>query len=249
VATQWLQKCRDNHSKCNQASPGYWLPTRVLDVGTSSSPSLCLHITEQSSPKPPYITLSHCWGKIEIKRLLTANISQFTESIDVTELPKTFQDAVIIARRLDVRFLWIDSLCIIQDSFEDWAKESTSMGDVYKNALCNIAATAAPDGRTGCFLERNPLLAQTCRVRIEGLPGPAPVSRIYELVRKDFWEQEINKAPLIQRAWVLQERTLAPRIIHFGKNQLCWECHELVSVPPCTFLSFILYSVLGHQCR
>jgi hypothetical protein len=139
---------------------------RVLDVGTPSKPSLSLHITEDSSLKSPYITLSHCWGnpKLQIKRLSNANISQFTNLIDDAELPKTFQDAIAIARRLGVRFLWIDSLCIIQDSVEDWVKESSNMGNVYKNSLCNIAATAAPDGRTGCFLQRNPLLARPCRV-------------------------------------------------------------------------------------
>jgi hypothetical protein len=105
------------------------------------------------------------------------------------------------------------------------------MGDVYKNALCNIAATAAPDGHTGCFFERNPLLARTCRPRIEGLPGPAPKSQVYDLARNSFWKEAISAAPLIERAWVLQERTLAPRVVHFGKNQLLWECHELVSIP------------------
>lgn len=229
IVTQWIQKCRTNHSKCNQASQANWMPTRVLDVGTASNPRLCLHVKNETSPISPYITLSHCWGKIEIKKLTKANISQLTKSIDINELTKTFQEAIIVARRLGIQFLWIDSLCIIQDSREDWARESSAMGDVYKNALCNIAATAAPDGRTGCFLERNPLLARTCRLRIEGLPGPAPKSQVYDLARGDFWKQGISAAPLIQRGWVLQERTLAPRVIHFGKNQLFWECHELDS--------------------
>jgi hypothetical protein len=91
--------------------------------------------------------------------LKMTNLNQFIECIDIAELPKTFQDAIEISRRLDIRFLWIDSLCIIQDSKEDWLKESVIMGDIYQHAYCNIAATAAPDGRTGCFLERNPLLA------------------------------------------------------------------------------------------
>jgi hypothetical protein len=76
------------------------------------------------------------------------NLNQFIEGMDITELPKTFQDAIQLSRRLNNRFLWIDSLCIIQDSKEDWLKESVVMGDIYKHALCNIAATAAPDGRT-----------------------------------------------------------------------------------------------------
>jgi Heterokaryon incompatibility protein (HET) len=169
---------------------------------------------------------------IEIKRLMMGNLNQFIEGMDITELPKTFQDAIQLSRRLNNRFLWIDSLCIIQDSKEDWLKESVVMGDIYKHALCNIAATAAPDGRTGCFLERNPLLAQPCRVHIDSYPGPRSKSGVYDLAPQLFWEQGLLQAPLLQRAWVVQERTLAPRVIHFGKNQLFWECHESVSHPP-----------------
>jgi Heterokaryon incompatibility protein (HET) len=229
VALQWLQHCKTTHSKCNQTSQANWLPTRVLNVGTFSEPCLRLHITDERPPNSQYITLSHCWGQLQIKRLLKANISEFSEGIDVAELPKTFQDAVVIARRLGIRFLWIDSLCIIQDSEEDWIKESSSMGNVYRNSLCNIAATAAPDGRTGCFLQHNPVLARTCRIRIDGLPGPAPKSKVYDLVQSNFWQYSIDFAPLIRRGWILQERVLAPRVIHYGESQLFWECYELVS--------------------
>jgi hypothetical protein len=93
------------------------------------------------------------------------------------------------------------------------------MGDIYKNSLFNIAATAAPDGQTGCFLESNPLLARICRVSIESFPGPAPNSGLYDLVPQRFWEHGVSEAPLNQRAWVVQERTLGPRVIHFGKTR------------------------------
>ncbi len=229
VGIRWIQNCKANHSKCNAEKRENWLPDRVLDVGTLSQPSLCLHITSESSLRLPYVTLSHCWGKIEIKMLKMANLNQLIECIDIAELPKTFQDAIQISRRLDIRFLWIDSLCIIQDSKEDWLKESVIMGDIYQHAYCNIAATAAPDGRTGCFLERNPLLAQPFRVRIDSYPGPRSNSSVYSLAPQVFWEQGLLQAPLLQRAWVVQERTLSPRVIHFGKDQLFWECQELVS--------------------
>ena len=185
--------------------------------------------TEERPPDSQYVTLSHCWGQIPIKTLLEANISKFTEGIDAAELPKTFRDAIVIARRLGVPFLWIDSLCIIQDSAEDWAKESSSMANVYRNSPCNIAATAARDGRTGCFLAHNSALARTCRLRIDGLPGPAPKSKLYDPVQSNFWRYGIDFQPLIHRGWILQERVLAPRVIYFGRSQLLWECYELVS--------------------
>lgn len=231
LALRWIQNCKANHLKCNTESRENWLPTRVLDVGTMDKPSLRLHITNNSTLRSPYVTLSHCWGKIEIKQLKMANLNDFIEGINIAELTKTFQDAIQISRRLNIRFLWIDSLCIIQDSKdqEDWLKESVVMGDIYRHAYCNIAATAAPDGRTGCFLDRNPILAQPFRVRIDGWPGPHSKSNIYHVAPQVFWQQGLLQAPLLQRAWVVQERTLAPRVIHFGRGQLFWECHELVS--------------------
>jgi hypothetical protein len=229
VGLRWIENCRANHPKCNTETKENWLPDRVLDVGTLSSPSLRLHITSESSLRSPYTTLSHCWGSLEIKKLRMANLNQFIEGIDISELTKTFQHAIQITRRLNIRFLWIDSLCIIQDSKEDWLKESVVMGEIYQHGYCNIAATAAPDGRTGCFLERNPLLAQPFRVHIDSYPGPRSKSGVYSLAPRVFWEQGLLQAPLLQRAWVVQERTLAPRVLHFGKGQLFWECHELVS--------------------
>lgn len=96
------------------------------------------------------------------------------------------------------------------------------MGEVYANGICNIAATAAPDGRLGCFLDRNPLLAQKYRVRI----GKETV----DLIDQMCWYNNITDAPLNKRAWVLQEELLSPRILHWGKQQLFWRCTELVNL-------------------
>jgi hypothetical protein len=187
---------------------------------------------DQKSPRQPYTTLSHCWGKVEFLQLLKGNFASMKEGIKIDDLPKTFQDAVAITRRLGVRYLWIDSLCIIQKSTEDWARESSMMGDVYQNGLCNIAATGAPDGQWGCFMERDPILAQKCEVRVD-----RPLSKfnlkpgLYDLVPRNLWEGGLSNAPLNKRAWVAQERILAPRVLHFGRNQLFWECNGLVSSP------------------
>ena len=150
--------------------------------------------------------------------------------IRIDDLPRTFQDAVTITRRLDVKYLWIDSLCIIQENEEDWTKESSMMGHVYQNGLCNIAATGAPDGTGGCFMERDPVLARKCRVRVDKLLSKFKLKPgLYDLVPKNLWENGLSNAPLNRRAWVAQERILAPRILHFSKNQLFWECNGLVS--------------------
>jgi hypothetical protein len=182
------------------------MPTRCLDVGSLDDSYVRLQLSD---------------------RMMNA--------IAIADLPKTFQDAIAITRKLDIRYLWIDSLCIIQDSIEDWAAESSGMGDVYKNTFCNIAATAAPDGRTGCFLKREPLLARQCKIRISSTNDNGPLQNgIYNIVPNDLWKRGMSgprDAPLNSRAWVVQERVLAPRVPHFGINQLFWERNELVSSP------------------
>jgi hypothetical protein len=202
----------------------------VIDVGSISDPDLRLQITNPASPGSPYATLSHCWGKQKIKQLVLSNLFTLVKGIVFTELSKTFQDAIVITRRLGLRFLWINSLCIIQDYIEDWTHESGMMGLVYSNSTCNLAATAAEDSSTGCFFERNPLLAQPCRVKIDSFPGLVSDSGEYDLVPKALFNNSIELQPLNRRGWVLQEQFLSPRIIHCGRNQLFWECQEMVSM-------------------
>jgi hypothetical protein len=120
-------------------------------------------------------------------------------------------------------------MCIVQDSPEDWAPESATMGEVYKYSYCNIAATAAGDGRSGCFLKTNPLLARACRIKVtDTCPRASLPVRTYKLVDPELWSASLLEAPLNEGTWVVQERFLVPRILHFGKDQLFWECLELV---------------------
>jgi hypothetical protein len=241
----WFGNCLHNHAACGEGYEGNTLPTRVLDLEPQGNPGgVCLHITNPHSPKSPYATLSHCWGSVLPLRLEQENMVLFQSSIAQGSLPKTFQDAVQITRHLGLRFLWIDSLCIIQDSPEDWEIESSNMGSVYENSICNIAASAAPDGRAGCFFDRHPLLVQPC----EALVTPLTMHYFYfdddgeevnevelkdpqlcQILPQHVWEEGVTSAVLNGRAWVAQERMLSPRTIHFGKKQLFWECRELVS--------------------
>lgn len=114
-AGRWLARCVKSHAVCRVQSTEKTFPTRVLDVGDSVSSNVYLFVPKKDAPARPYATLSHCWGKIEILRLLLSNLAALKEGIDVHSLPKTFQDAIHVTRSLGLRYLWIDSLCIIQD--------------------------------------------------------------------------------------------------------------------------------------
>lgn len=131
VATSWLAECINTHLKCRSSSEARRLPTRLLDVGEHGSLTVCLHLTDGTPSTVLYVILSHCWGGINIQKLENETLSPMLKGISISTLPQTFQDAITITRRLGLRYLWIDSLCIIQDSTEDWARESSMMGLVY----------------------------------------------------------------------------------------------------------------------
>jgi len=144
-------------------------------------------------------------------------------AIPFEKLPKTFRDAITVTWQLGFRYLWIDSLCIIQDSKEDWQKEAMTMKNVYQRATLNIAATNSVDGQGGLFFERDPatLGPHTVDVTWDGL-----ISGKYHMCDRYLWKNEVIEAPLSKRGWVLQERLLSTRKVHFGKNQVFWECQS-----------------------
>ena len=234
---RWLSECVESHSKCQSSNQTRQLPTRLLDLGTGTNSSIRLHLSDGRPSTERYVTLSHCWGSTEISHdidysLKVETLESMLENIEVATLPKTFRDSIIITRQLGIRYLWIDSLCIIQGNDEDWARESSMMGTVYQNGYCNIAATAADDGSVGCFRPRNALLAQTCRVRLEKDLKKFRLKRgVYDFVPRRLWADGLDAAPLLKRAWVVQERFFARRVLHFARNQLFWECYELVRIP------------------
>ena len=207
-------------------------PTRLLDVGIAESPIINLKETsELDLPILEYTTLSHCWGATMPIRLLSSNYAEFAKRIALDGLPKTFQDAVNITRRLGLRYLWIDALCIIQDSSSDWVKESGRMHLVYRNSYITIAAAAATDAKGGLFKTRNPLKIVPCQIKHDDNGRSEFLVSTYETEEE---ERGILKSlVLFTRAWVFQERLLSSRLLVFGKRELYWECLELKASEVC----------------
>ena len=160
----------------------------------------------------PCITLSHYWGEASILKSTRANLDTYKQNLDMDELPKTFTDANAVARYLKTRYLWIDSLAIIQDCAEDWAREATTMDRVYQNAFCNIGATAAHDSHEGLFYKRIPGLLLPQRVVIS--------DRHFQMEWMADWHHAVKARPLLQRGWIVQEQWMCQRMIHFGPTQL-----------------------------
>lgn len=146
-------------------------------------------------------------------------MESFMAAIPLKNLTKTFRDAVNITQNLGLDYLWIDALCIIQDSISDWEKESATMSSVYGGSTINIAATGAINGDVGCFLKP------------EGYVGKVRFTAVIE-GREMAWDiaasifyKSVARSPLAGRAWSLQERLLAPRTLFFSNTEMFWGCN------------------------
>jgi len=168
-----------------------------------------------------YVTLSHCWGKAQISRLLTSNQADFERGILIATLPVTFQQAIYITRFLDIPYLWIDSLCIVQNSATDWEVESAAMAKVYGHGLVNIAAASSADSSSGLFFDRDPAIVQPFTVYT---PGSGTLAEGWYTWEDNNRWCRIGEEPLHQRGWVLQERLLSSRTVHFAKSEIIWHC-------------------------
>lgn len=175
-----------------------------------------------------YITLSHCWGPgpaWEKLRLLDSTKDQLRNGLPVSVLPKTFRHAFEIIERLNVRYLWIDRLCIVQDSAEDWQAEASTMQSIYRHGLLNIAALGAADDQAGCFFDRDPAAVAPTIINLSPNEGDVPSFYRFDAER-EAWRKDFEGEPLLSRAWVLQERVLSTRNLYFGRKQVFWECFE-----------------------
>jgi len=205
----WVDNCHNSHSQCKRALD-YTLPTRVIDVSGHD-----LRLRELKSKNAPYITLSHCWGMKGTMTTLKSNLSSHRHCINSSTLPQTFLDAVIITKKLGIPYLWIDSLCILQDSEEDWLEECPKMGTYYRNSYITISALESPDSHHGFLNSRSSVDA----VEIAN-------TGVWMRHKCLHWREIFRKAVLNQRGWFLQERLLSTCILHFTEQEILWECQS-----------------------
>jgi hypothetical protein len=157
------------------------------------------------------------------------NITDHYAGIPMTSLSRSFIEGVNIAQSLNLQYLWIDSLCILQDSQNDWAHEANMMSEVYRYGFINIAATGASNGDEGCFRMRYPSSVLPTECFIQWRTSGKNARRYQVVPDPDIWAQKFMSEPLNRRCWILQERILSPRMLHFGSEQLFWECRESVA--------------------
>ncbi|OAL56116.1 HET-domain-containing protein [Pyrenochaeta sp. DS3sAY3a] len=226
----WIRTCGIEHKNCPKraGSASKFIPTRLLHIGGKRAGDRLLVVnTKLNNVKGPYVTLSHCWGKDPLVTLRSSTLEEFMfVGVPWRKLSVNFQQAIQVAWFLEIDYIWIDSLCIMQGDIEDWNHEGSRMEKVYRNSFCNIAAADAGDSTGGLFRQRE---AQNVMPALLELPDETPIfgSRRWVVLRSDLWDQGLLGKPLYKRGWVYQERMLAPRILHFSKHQLFWDCTEM----------------------
>ncbi|KAJ7809291.1 HET-domain-containing protein [Mycena olivaceomarginata] len=213
-ARNCIARCLREHSDCPKPAEGTPLPTRVIDCAEVDHPRL--FVTEGQTRA--YAALSYVWGQSQPNSLRVDNLEAYTCSIDVTLIPQTIRDAIKVTCDVGLRYLWVDSLCIMQDSREDKSREIARMRTIYHNAYITIIAARAPTVSSG-FLQDLPT-AQHMRLPFRlGDGGLGTVAIIPEAERYDD-----NADPVNQRAWCLEERLLSPRRLVFGSDSLQYHC-------------------------
>ncbi|PNP76712.1 hypothetical protein FNYG_10131 [Fusarium nygamai] len=233
AANRWISICDSEHPSCLDRAtspPEAKMPSRLLDLGASDSTTWCLFETQQQ--KVPYVALSHRWTA-DTPTLLTKDYTEYFNPQSDGQLPQSYRDILEICRALPIRYVWIDSLCIIQDdNGADFSLEAPLMMDVYRYAYLTIMI-CWEFGETTAFRKRRP----------RGIARPPPKSYHGDYIRsanhlvneaEDFafvvqnknndYRNDVDKSPINKRAWVLQERHLSRRILCIGSDQLYWEC-------------------------
>lgn len=224
-----IDQCTSTHQICGKGDESL-LPKRIIYIGSKSSQ--LIKLVENSRVRARYACLSHCWGNTKSIESTKTNIDDHKSNLSWDSLPKTYRDAITFCWELNIQYLWIDALCIIQDDVYDWQEESSKMASIYENCFITLAATGAPNHESPCATQLAPQhhlkeIGRICPdnssttfpilVR-EALPHP------YTIAKRTPFRINREAFPLLSRAWVFQERMLSPRVLHFLPNELMLEC-------------------------
>lgn len=239
----WLKSCKSHHRSCRVGLSGTrhglvpaaepaTLPLRIIEVRdlAMGGPRV---IEPKSGLQAEYAALSYCWGqKLEDTGTVVTRWTHVTLSTNLEDrlnqplgpMPKTIEDAFDVCQQLEIFYLWVDSICIVQDDKDEWERESQKMSAIYENAVLTIGALGAHDVREGCFLPRHqPSLYadMTLTIKDENLDlGVIRVSMPQEN------HDPMSSSDWNRRGWTFQERLLSRRIVYYGQNQVLWECQQ-----------------------
>ncbi|KAK8226991.1 heterokaryon incompatibility protein-domain-containing protein, partial [Phyllosticta capitalensis] len=233
-AQQPISDCLRLHSQCAIQIDSPIIPTRLLDVDPDEKGmGTDVQLQDFSSATPgtsiEYAALSYCWGSYKPECMTTREtLARNLRRIPSGLLPQTFYDAVKVTRGLGLKYLWIDSICIIQGDENDWCREAGRMFDVYRGSKVTLAAVSGKDSRAG--LRTTTIKQQTHMVANLHL-GQFTYPLYFRPHHYLWWPvtgQEMHtlntNVPLLTRAWTYQERMISPRILFFTESEVIFQC-------------------------
>lgn len=223
-AKAWLHDCSNHHS-CGKSRAGFY-PKRLLDLGGDR-----VRLFETKSVKNfkgPYVCLSHRWGSSGNRLTSTVvNIHNHMNGIPWEGIPRTFQDAIAVCKHMSVSYLWIDTVCILQEydgmsdedakiTKTDFAAENSAMARIYQNSYLTICASISTNMDSGIFPTK-----YDHRIKVTADDGHEAGLRI-----RVVHSHETPPTDLETRGWTYQEYVLPPRILEFGPFDISWKCQE-----------------------
>lgn len=230
AAQEWMRSCLDNHEQCQKNTQPHTYPTRLLELGDHN---IRLIVPEGDKLSGPYAALSYCWGpNPSFIRLTADNIQEFRVTIPYTSLPIAFQEAVQITKTLGIRYLWIDALCIIQSgsgSSEDWQFECGRMQEVYSKCIINISLAQSAHPNESCLGGHtlDSILPFETDITYKADALGTEKTHTFTVLSQDYFREALYRQPIGSRAWVMQERLLATRVLTVGHGELFWDCQKI----------------------
>lgn len=230
--SQWMASCFRDHegTRCrkNGMQPNSY-PSRLLELDRSSFRVIR---TTLDKPRGPYATLSYCWGPNPVFLRLTAgNESELDAGVPISKLPLAFREAISVIQGLSLRYVWIDCLCIIQSgpgSAEEWETESSRMYQIYTDSILTLALTCVASPFESIFNQAHTRKTAMPPFEIKVDSGHQdPLGAALAIVPQDYFSHTLYELPLSYRAWALQERVMATRVVSFGLGELFWDCAEV----------------------
>lgn len=221
LAAECLEECIHNHELCPKPHPSI-LPTRIIDCTNPDKPRLVitgLNACAEQSSHHRYVALSYVWGEAQQHNTRINNVDSYTQGIDTNLIPQTIKDAMAATHAFRIQYLWVDALCILQDSEEDKAKEIAQMGNIYRNAYFTIIAASAQRASQGFLQDRPGYVAYVHLPFLcpDGTVGSMSLSPVYD-------QYDHTQEPVNSRAWCLEERLLSPRALIYASHTLQYHC-------------------------
>ncbi|EDN95288.1 hypothetical protein SS1G_11165 [Sclerotinia sclerotiorum 1980 UF-70] len=216
LAKQWLRVCSKDHHDCGPIKTR--CPTRLINVGSADSNPFLDDNPDRGDCE--WVALSYLWGGNGYLKLEEPTYQSLKSGIPVEDFPETLRDAVLTTREIGLKYVWIDALCIRQDSTDDWKAEAGRMRDVYAGATLTIVAANSNSTSAGIHFPRPENVCATAQC---SLPWDSETSVSLRLV-SHISRQDAKSSLWYTRGWTFQEGLLSPRVLSYGKDQMTWEC-------------------------